>query len=134
MTSHEIASADALLRENAELRKEIAYRARIDAEDMHRLQERYDHLYRQFESLQKWVARGITLQPPPPIYVDVNVPALLSELDAARALAAYLNDHRHWTAGICPTCGFGSKLDGSEFHGSGCVLAAYNATQKARNE
>ena len=59
---------------------------------------------------------------------------LLAELGLARALSAYLNDRTHWTAGICPTCGFGRKLDSSEFHGSGCVLAAYNEAMKARME
>jgi hypothetical protein len=48
------------------------------------------------------------------------------ELAAARFLAARLNDRRFWTAGTCPCCGFGRKLDGTEFHGTGCVLAAYN--------
>jgi hypothetical protein len=60
---------------------------------------------------------------------------LLRELDAARALAAYLNDRRHWRmGGICPTCGFGKKLNGDEFHGTGCPLDAYNATLKAGGE
>lgn len=65
---------------------------------------------------------------------DHSGDALLAELDAARALAAYLNDRRHWRSGICPTCGFGKKLDGSEFHGTGCPLDAYNRAQKASEE
>jgi len=53
--------------------------------------------------------------------------ALLAELDAARALAKRLNDRSYWTCGICPCCGFGTKPNGDEYHGKGCVLAAYNA-------
>lgn len=53
---------------------------------------------------------------------------LLAQWGAARDLAAWLNDERHWTCGNCPCCGFGRKLDGSEFHGTGCVLDAYNRT------
>lgn len=94
--SEEISTADAnlaeiarLRAENAELRAELLRRAEMDAEDMHRIQVRYDHLYRQFESLQTRISRGMTTQPPPTIYVDSDVPALLAELEAARAYITY---------------------------------------------
>jgi hypothetical protein len=57
--------------------------------------------------------------------------ALRTELEAARELGKWANNRRYWRCGICPGCGFGTKLDGSEFHGTGCVIAAYNATPKA---
>jgi hypothetical protein len=60
-------------------------------------------------------------------YYDALLGALWDEVQAARALGVWANDRRYWTCGICPACGFGRKLDGSEFHGSGCAIAAYNA-------
>jgi hypothetical protein len=111
--SEEGMAADSLLRENAELRAEIRRRAEIDAEDMRRIQERYDHLYRQFEALQKWVARGMALQPPPPIMMQGDDAALLDSvmragdleharmaalIEACEALAAFIESYGPDTA------------------------------------
>jgi len=59
--------------------------------------------------------------------------ALLSELEAARAVVARFSDRTRWVSGICPACGFGHTLNGDTFHGTGCVLAAYDqACRQAR--
>jgi hypothetical protein len=54
--SEEIAGADALLTENAELRAELLRRAEMDAEDTHRLQAYCDRLYRENEQLMQRLA------------------------------------------------------------------------------
>jgi len=90
MTSHEIASADSLLAELAELRR--ALRIAMDENEQRieierRLIEEKEHVRRQLESLQKWVARGMAPQPPPIILEGVGT-QLLAELEAARAFIA----------------------------------------------
>lgn len=47
------------------------------------------------------------------------------ELTAARAVVGYANDYLK-RSGRCFFCGFGRKLSGEEFHGTGCLLHAYN--------
>ena len=47
------------------------------------------------------------------------------ELTAARAVNAYANDYLK-QSGRCFFCGFGRKLSGEEFHGTGCLLHVYN--------
>lgn len=54
-----------------------------------------------------------------------RIAALERETAAARAVTAYANDYRART-GRCFFCGFGRKLNGDEFHGTGCVINAYN--------
>jgi hypothetical protein len=89
---------DEARRESAALYEEIAHRAKIDAEDMQRIQERYDHLYRQFDSLQKWVARGMALQPPPPIVVQSDSAGLLAvQASQERALQGRLLTDVRWS-------------------------------------
>lgn len=83
--------------DNQKLREELTHRAEIDAEDMHRIQDRYSHLQRQFDSLQKWVARGMALQPAPPIVMEGVDAALLAELGAARAVVALA---REWMEAV----------------------------------
>lgn len=137
MTSHEIASADALLTEVARLNAHLAV-LRAALEDRHSCEQcggegKY------------WVSVGdeselevcdCYIRADHVLYHEDHPGAqLAAELGAARALAAYLNDRRHWNLGtICPTCGFGTKLDGSEFHGTGCPLDAYNQAQKANSD
>jgi hypothetical protein len=58
--------------------------------------------------------------------------ALLSELAAGRAVVEELQKRRR-QSGRCVVCGFGRKLDGEEFHGEGCAVAAYEqATGQTR--
>lgn len=59
--------------------------------------------------------------------------ALLAELTAARAVVELLQERRR-QSGRCYACSFGTKLNGEEFHGSGCVVAAYQQAVKARGE
>ena len=54
-----------------------------------------------------------------------RIAALERETAAARAVAAYANNYRA-RSGRCFFCGFGTKLSGEEFHGTGCLLHAYN--------
>lgn len=54
-----------------------------------------------------------------------RIAELERELTAARAVIAYANDYLK-RSGRCFFCGFGRKLSGEEFHGTGCLLHAYN--------
>ncbi len=133
MSSEEIASADSLLQQLADLRAaltqannatEAERRARRNAEaDLgwwHATVANYvtSATVEDRRLLRETLAEALTYPHPGA--------ALLAELDAARALGVWANDRRYWTCGICPACGFGKQLDGSEFHGSGCAIAAYN--------
>lgn len=59
--SEEIASADSLLRINAELRREMARRAEMDAEDTHRLQTYCGRLFAENEHLTQRQFAAFTL-------------------------------------------------------------------------
>ena len=54
-----------------------------------------------------------------------RIAELECELTAARAVIAYANDYLK-RSGRCFFCGFGRKLSGEEFHGTGCLLHVYN--------
>lgn len=82
-------------------------------------QDRYEHLHRQFEALQKWVARGMATQSPPPIYIDANVPPLLAELVLLRELA---DDVRRW------------RETGGDLRDQAYILETLAKLEKARSE